>query len=119
ENIQVLPGETPMMAIERYAKHRSIVIGSEANGGLLLIGEHGISTKGWLVEGINILRANAVARDLMVYKKIFAVAQNKGSNSANGAATNQMVAQESGTSSRNRHKVVVADVADKQHGVQR
>jgi len=119
ENIQVLPGETPMMAIERYAKGRSIVIGSEANGGLLLIGEHGVSTKGYLVEGINILRANAVARDPMVYKKIFAVAQNKGSNSANGAATNQMVAEESGTSSRNRHKVVVADVADKQHGVQR
>jgi prophage tail gpP-like protein len=30
-----------------------------------------------------------------------------------------MIAEEDGTSTRNRHKVVVADVADTQHGVQR
>jgi prophage tail gpP-like protein len=118
ENIQIQPGETPIQAIERYAKMRDILIGSEANGGLLLIGEHGASTKGWLVEGINILRANAVARDPMVYKKIFAVGQNKGSNSANGESENKQVAEEAGSSTRNRHLVVVADVADKMHGIQ-
>jgi prophage tail gpP-like protein len=119
ENIQIQPGETPIQAIERYAKHRDILIGSEANGGLLLIGEHPATTRGWLVEGINILRANAVARDPMVYKKIFAVGQNKGSNAANGESENKQVAEESGSSSRNRHLVIVADVADKMHGIQR
>jgi len=117
ENIQVQPGETPMQAIERYAKERKILIGSEANGGLLLIGDHGASTKGWLVEGINILRANAAVRDPHVYKKIFAVGQNKGSNAAHGESEQKQVAEESGTSTRNRHLVVVADVADKMHGV--
>jgi prophage tail gpP-like protein len=119
ENIQVSPGETPIQAIERYAKMRDILIGSEANGGLLLIGENGVSTKGWLTEGINILRANAVVRDPMVYKKIFAIGQNKGSNSSNGDAANKQVAERDGSSTRNRHMVVVADVADKQHGIER
>jgi prophage tail gpP-like protein len=119
ENIQVLPGETPMQAIERYAKGRSIIIGSEANGGLLLIGEHPATTRGWLVEGINILRANAVVRDQYVFKKIFATGQNKGSNAANGESENKQVAVEQGTSTRNRHLVIVADVADTMHGIKR
>ena len=72
DNIQPLPGETPMQCIERYAKMRNIVIGSEANGGLLLIGEHPATTLGWLVEGINIKRANCVVRDPMIYHQIFA-----------------------------------------------
>ncbi|HEV8503725.1 MAG TPA: hypothetical protein VGR63_19290 [Casimicrobiaceae bacterium] len=119
ENIQVQPGETPMQAIERYAKMRSIVIGSEANGGLLLIGEHPATTLGWLVEGINIKSANCVARDPMIYRQIFATGQNIGSDSANGDPQNKQVAQVDGTSSRNRHLVVVADVADTMHGIQR
>jgi prophage tail gpP-like protein len=98
---------------------RDILIGSEANGGLLLIGEHPATTRGWLVEGINILRANAVLRDPMVYKKIFAVGQNKGSDSESGDPANKQVAETDGSSTRNRHMVVVADVADKMHGIQR
>jgi prophage tail gpP-like protein len=119
ENIQVLPGETPMQAIERYAKMRSILIGSEANGGLLLIGENGVTTKGWLTEGVNILRANSVVRDPSIYKQIFATGQNKGSNSENGDFANKQIARRNGSSSRDRHMVVVADVADKQHGIER
>jgi prophage tail gpP-like protein len=119
DNIQVLPGETPMQAIERYARMRSIVIGSDANGGLLLIGEHPATTRGHLVEGDNILRANAVVRDDKVYKKIFATGQNKGSDQSNGDPANKQVATRDGTSTRNRVLVVVADVADTQHGIQR
>jgi prophage tail gpP-like protein len=119
ENIQVLPGETPMQAIERYARMRSIVVGSESNGGLLLIGEHPATSRGYLVEGNNILRANVVVRDDKVYKKIFATGQNKGSDQSNGDPANKQVATRDGTSTRNRVLVVVADVADTQHGIQR
>jgi prophage tail gpP-like protein len=119
ENLQVLPGETPMMAIDRYAKMRSIVIGSMANGGLLLIGEHPVQTSGYLVESGNILRANAVVRDNKIYKRIFSVGQNKGGDGANGDTENKQVAERDGSSSRDRHMVVVADVADKMHGIQR
>src|SRR5262245_10138438 len=51
EKIQVQPGETIMMTLERYAKPRNIVIGSEANGGLRAIGEHSASPSGDLIEG--------------------------------------------------------------------
>lgn len=119
DKIQPLPGETPMQCIERYAKMRSIVIGSEANGGLLLIGEHPATTLGWLVEGINIKSANCVVRDPMIYHQIFATGQNSGTDSANGDPQNKQVAQVDGTSTRNRHLVVVADVADTQHGIQK
>jgi prophage tail gpP-like protein len=119
ENIQIQPGETPISAIERYAKMRNIVIGSNANGGLLLIGEHPVQTSGYLVESGNILRANAVVRDNKVYKRIFAIGENKGSDQANGDTQNKQVAEREGSSTRNRMAVVVADVADKMHGIQR
>ena len=119
ENLQPLPGETPIQCIERYAKMRGIVIGSEANGGLLLIGEHPATTIGWLVEGINIKSANCVVRDPMIYHQIFTTGQNVGKDSANGDPQNKQVAVVDGSSTRNRVLVVVADVADTQHGIQR
>ncbi|UPT99207.1 hypothetical protein J4G48_0014645 [Bradyrhizobium barranii subsp. apii] len=119
ENIQIQPGETIMAAIERYAKMRNIVIGSNAMGGLLAIGENPASPTGDLIEGVDILRANAVMRDQMVYKKIYVLGQSTGSNNAYGDSQNKQIAYESGTSSRNRYMVTVADIADTMHGVQR
>jgi prophage tail gpP-like protein len=119
ENIQVLPGETPIQAIERYAKMRNVIIGSDANGGLLLIGEHPATTRGGLWEGVHIERANCVIRDNMVYKKIFSIGQNTSNNTANGDPENKQVAERDGTSTRERHLVIVADVADKRHGIER
>jgi prophage tail gpP-like protein len=119
ENIQVQPGAVPIQEIERYAKMRNIVIGSEATGGLVLIGEHPANTTGELVEGVHILRANCVVRDNMVYKRIFAIGQNKGGDSASGDPENKQVAERPGTSTRNRHMITVADVADKMHGIER
>jgi prophage tail gpP-like protein len=118
ENIQVQPGETPMQVIERYAKMRDIVIGSNANGGLLLIGPHSAEASDVLWEDTHILRANAVVRDNMVHKQYLAIGQNKGDDSANGDPENKQIAIRPGTSTRNRHLVVVADVADKKHGVE-
>jgi prophage tail gpP-like protein len=119
ENIQVQPGETIMSILERYAKMRNIVIGSNATGGLLAIGEHPAFPTGNLIEGNNILRANCVNRDQNVYRKLFAVGQNKGGDGASGDSENKQQAELDGTSTRNRHMVTVADVADTQHGVQR
>lgn len=119
ENIQVQPGETPISAIERYAKMRNIVIGSNANGGLLLIGEHPVTTSGYLVESINILRANVALRDNKVFKRIFSIGTNKGGDDAYGDSENKQAAVREGSSTRARDMVVVADVADKMHGIQR
>jgi|GEM_PF-2255551 len=119
ENIQVQPGETIMQVLERYAKMRNIVIGSNATGGLLAIGENEANSNGLLIEGNNILRANCVVRDQMVYKKIYAVGQSTGSDSANGDPQNKQVAQEQGSSTRNRYMITVTDVADTEHGTKR
>jgi prophage tail gpP-like protein len=116
ENIQVQPGETIMAVLERYARMRSIVIGSNANGGLLAIGDHTALTDGALTEGNNILRANCVVRD-NVYNKYFTVGQGTGSDLAYGDAQNKQVAMLPGTSLRNRHSITVADIADLYHGI--
>jgi prophage tail gpP-like protein len=119
ENIQIQPGDTIMAALERYARDRNIVIGSNANGGLLAIGEHAASPSGDLIEGVNVLRANAVFRDQKVYKKIYVLGQGTGSDSSYGDAKNKQIAYEVGSSTRNRYLVTIADVADTMHGVQR
>lgn len=119
ENIQIQPGDTIMAALERYARDRNIVIGSNANGGLLAIGEHPASPSGDLIEGVNFLRANAVFRDQKVYKKIYVLGQGTGSDTSYGDAKNKQVAYEVGSSTRNRYLVTIADVADTMHGVQR
>ena len=119
ENIQVQPGETIMQVLERYAKMRNIVIGSNATGGLLAIGENEANSSGLLIEGNNILRASCVIRDQMVYKKIYAVGQSTGSDQASGDSQNKQVAFEAGSSTRNRYMITVADVADTAHGIKR
>ena len=45
--------------------------------------------------------------------------QNTGSDGGSGAGQNQQIAYRPGGSTRNRHMVVVMDVADSQHGVER
>jgi len=119
ENIQVQPGEVISQILERYARMRNIVIGSNATGGLLAIGEHPATSTGTLTEGYNILRANCVVRDTPIFKKIYAVGQNFSSDQANGDPQNKQVAMLYGTSTRNRYMTAVADVADTMHGIQR
>jgi prophage tail gpP-like protein len=119
ENIHTLPGAKISDELERYARMRSILIGSVATGGLLAIGEHEANPTGDVVEGYNILRANCVVRDEYLYRKIYTVGQANGSDKANGDPQNKQVAMETGTSTRNRILVTVADIADTMHGIQR
>jgi prophage tail gpP-like protein len=120
DQIQINPGDTIQSVLERYAKPRNIIIGSDPYGSLLALGENQQISTGDLVEGINILRANAVVRDQNVYKKIFAVGQGAGSDQKNGDQVNKQVAFLSGTSTRNRILVVVNDIAEQDtHGLQR
>lgn len=120
DQIQIQPGETIQTVLERYARPRNIVIGSDPYGALLAIGENQTVTTGDLIEGGNILRANAVVRDQNVYKKIFAIGQGYGNDKANGDPMNKQVAFLPGTSTRNRIMVVVNDIAEQDtHGIQR
>jgi prophage tail gpP-like protein len=120
QKIGIQPGETIMMVLERYARMRNIVIGSMATGGLVGVGEHSSAPSGDLVEGFNILKANAVVRDTHIYKRIFAVGQNTGGSSGGGgAADNLQKVELPGSHSRNRHMVAVCEIADDLYGVAR
>jgi prophage tail gpP-like protein len=120
DKVGIAPGETIQSVLERYARPRNIVIGSDPFGALLAIGENQSVSTGDLIESGNILRANAVWRDPTVYKKIFAVGQGYGSDDNNGDQTNKQVAFLEGTSTRNRIMVAVNDVSEQDtHGLQR
>ena len=119
QNIQIQPGAIISQELDRYGKMRNILIGSNPNGSLRAIGEHPAVATGFLQEGYNMLRANGVWRDHNRYRHIFSMGQNTGSDGGSGAGQNQQIAYRPGTSSRNRHMVVVTDVADTQHGVER
>lgn len=120
EKIAIQPGDTIQNTLERYARGRNIVIGSDPYGNLLAIGENQSYSSGVLVEGANILRANCVLRDQTIFKKIFVIAQGQGSDSANGDPQNKQVAQLDGSSTRERHMVVPYELAEKdKHGVER
>lgn len=120
DQIQINPGETIQAVLERYARPRNIVIGSDPYGNLLAIGENQSSSTGDLIEGGNILRANCVFRDQNVYAKLFAVGQGYGNDQNNGDAMNKQVAYLNGTSTRNRIMVTVNDIAEQDtHGLHR
>ena len=117
ENAHVQPGEMISQAIERYARHRKVVIGSSPFGELLVIGDTPANPSGALIEGQNILRANAVIKDENVYKKIYAIGQRHSNDQTNGDKSNKQIAMVEGTSTRNRTLVVTADVSDSDHGI--
>ena len=119
ENIHVQPGDKIMDVLERYGRMRAIVIGSLATGGLLAIGDHPAIPAGDLVEGYNILRASVAVRDNNTFKRLYTVGQGNGSDQSHGDQQNKQVATETGSSTRNRYSVTVADIADTMHGIQR
>ncbi|MFK4534280.1 prophage tail gpP-like protein [Bradyrhizobium ottawaense] len=118
KNLHVQPGEIVAAAIERYARHRKIVVGSSPDGQLVALGDHAATSTDALVEGRNILRANAVIRDENVYSKIFAMGQSNGSDAQWGDPVNKQIAEVQGKSTRNRPLVVMTDIADIKHGLQ-
>ena len=119
ESVAIQPGETIQAVLERYARMRNIVIGCDPYGALLAIGENQSFSSGMLIEGSNILRANCALRDPTVFGKIFAIGQDHGSDGASGDGQNKQVAELDGSSTRNRHMIAVAEIADSMHGIER
>jgi prophage tail gpP-like protein len=66
KRLQCEPGETLWNFLERIARPRGIVMGSDHRGNLLLIGDHAYTPTATLVEGDNILRCQAtISREAM------------------------------------------------------
>ena len=121
ENVGVQPGGTIISTIERYAKQRTVIIGSDEQGNILLIGPNQAVTSDLqehLVEGVNILRANAVVSDDARVRNMVAVGQQHGNDDHNGDQSNKQIANALGTSSRNRQLVFTSEISDIPQGLQ-
>ena len=120
QKIGIQPGETIMNVIERYAKMRNIVIGSNHEGALLGIGEHSDIILGELVENYNILRANCVIRDHGLFERIVIRGQNTGGSSGGGgAAENEQDVERQGSATRPKVMMLAAEIADDIGGLAR
>ena len=119
ENIHVQPGEVIAGAIERYAKMRKTIVGSNEFGDLTLVGDHSATIADYLIEGRNIKAANCVIRDVEVYRRYIALGQQNSNDSHNGDKANKQVAEEQGDANQGRGRVHVepAPIADSEHGV--
>jgi prophage tail gpP-like protein len=120
KSVGIQPGETIMNVIERHAKVRNIVIGSNHDGGLLGQGEMSDTVLGEINEGQHILRANCVIRDNKLFQKIWAIDGSPGgSNGTGGAAARQLKTMRVGSSTRPREEVIPVEISDGQHAVER
>jgi prophage tail gpP-like protein len=121
QSVGIQPGETIMNVIERYARHRNIVIGSNHDGGLLGQGEMVDTPLGEINEGYHILRANCVIRDENLFGKIWAIDGSRGgSNGSGGSALREQRSVRAGSSTRQAREMgVVTEISGDMHDVNR
>lgn len=69
EQCQAMPGETVYACVERLARSRGIIVGSNAKGELVGIGDHESKVTDYLIEGQNIKSANCVISNESIYSE--------------------------------------------------
>jgi prophage tail gpP-like protein len=98
--LQIEPGEKCWDCLERLARPRGIVLGSDHLGNFLLIGPHKSTVIASLVEGVNIETMQAVVSIEGVKSEYLLRAQSPASDDHNGADANQQEAKVPGTARR-------------------
>ena len=97
KQLQVQIGEPIGHFIERIARPRGAVLGSDHHGNLLLIGTQNISSpSAELVEGVNILKCQALISEAEIYSRYLVHGQTGASDDQNGAAASEQDAQAMG-----------------------
>jgi prophage tail gpP-like protein len=77
--LQAAPGEPAFDFLEQCCRVKSCILGSDASGHILLIGQHQDTDDGdWLIEGENIERINVIFNNETVYANYYAVGQQPG-----------------------------------------
>lgn len=104
------PGETCWDFIERLARPRGAVLGSDHLGNFLLIGDHPMSVTAMLVEGYNILRAQIIITKDQMFKRYSATGQtnNDGDAKTTSEAGEQM-ASTGGSAPVYSHKITPSE----------
>jgi prophage tail gpP-like protein len=94
------PGETIWDFLERIARDRKVVIGSDTYGNFLFFGEHQNPNVGGLIEGVNILKCNAIINAQDIYSEYIARAQKTRSDEGSPADAAHQEAKVDGTAKR-------------------
>jgi prophage tail gpP-like protein len=93
DKLQNQPGEMIWDFLERIARVRGIVMGSDAFGNFLLIGDHTSPVVTDLIEGVNIKKCQAVFSKEYAYEKFVAVGQTAASDGNSGPAASEQRAE--------------------------
>jgi prophage tail gpP-like protein len=100
KNLQVEPGELLWDFLERIARPKGIVIGSDHLGAFLLIGEHSVDVVDSLVEGDNIKSCQCVITVDSIHSEYWLRGQSQGTDDHAGADASQQEARVAGTAKR-------------------
>ena len=100
KKLQVEPGETLWNFLERIARPRGVVMGSDHQGNFLLIGDHGYPISAQLQEGHNILRCQCTISKEAMFSDYIVRGQTAGGDEKQGRDASEQEALAKGTAKR-------------------
>jgi prophage tail gpP-like protein len=107
--LQSEPGETIWAFLERIARPRGIVMGSDHLGNFLAIGPHSFPATSDLVEGHNIKKAQVTITSQDLYSKYIVLGQTAASDDQNGTDASEQKGEVGGTSRRYSPRLTTAE----------
>ena len=107
--LQSEPGETIWAFLERIARPRGIVMGSDHLGNFLAIGQHTFSPTADLIEGVNIKKAQVTITSQDLYSKYIVYGQTAASDDQNGTDASEQKGEVGGSSRRYSPRLTTAE----------
>jgi prophage tail gpP-like protein len=98
--LQCEPGETCWDFLERIARPRKIVMGSDHQGNFLAIGQHTKPVTADLAEGVNIKKAQVTIAKENIYSGYWVIGSTAASNEQSGTAASEQRAMVAGSAKR-------------------
>ena len=96
------PGEQIGSFLERLARNRNVLLGSNASGDFVFIGEHVGKIVDTLTEGVNILKCQCMIRKEGIYSLLLTRGQSAANDEQNGRQSAEMEATAKGSATRYR-----------------
>jgi prophage tail gpP-like protein len=107
--LQSEPGETIWAFLERIARVRGIIMGSDELGNFIAIWKHEEPVTTSLIEGINIKKAQVTITVQDIYSMYIALGQTAANNQQNGTDASEQKGQVGGSSRRYSPKLTTAE----------
>jgi prophage tail gpP-like protein len=104
------PGETTWDFLERLARPRGIIMGSDHLGNFLLIDDHPMDVSAILMEGFNILRCQAIITKDQTFKRYSATGQtNNDGDEKSPSEAGEMMKSTGGSAPVYSHKITPSE----------